>query len=148
MFAAAGTGVASAQTLPTTVDGLLGAAKNAAGLEWPGTFLRLCIPPPPGAPAPTAPAAARGGARGTPPGPPARETWYAEPAKVADNLYFLGTKIHSAWAIAGSEGTIALQALYDYAAHDEIFGGMRNLGLDTRRDNYVILTHAHAYHAG
>src|SRR5205807_6972461 len=76
----------TAQMLSTSVDGLLGAAKNAAGLEWPGTLLRLCIQPPPDAPAPTAPGAARGGARGTPPGPPARETWYAEPAKVADNL--------------------------------------------------------------
>src|SRR2546422_6544000 len=83
---AAGIGIASAQTLPTTVDGLVGAAKNAAGLEWPGTFLRLCIPPPAAAPAPNATAAARGGARGTAPAPPARETWYAEPAKVADNL--------------------------------------------------------------
>ena len=138
----------TAQTLPTAVYDLLGAAKNAAGLEWPGTFLRLCIPPPPAAPAPTAPAAARGGARGTPPGPPARETWYAEPVKVADNLYFLGTKIHSAWAIVGSEGTIVLEALFDYAAQDEIFGGMRKLGLDPRRVKYVILSHAHADHDG
>ena len=45
-FLAAGIVVASAQTLPSTVDGLVGAAKNAAGLEWSGTFLRLCIPPP------------------------------------------------------------------------------------------------------
>src|SRR5437899_12017804 len=117
----AGTRGALAQPVPTTVDGLLGAAKNAAGLEWPGTFLRLCIPPPPAAPAPAAPAAARA---------PARETWYAEPAKVADNLYFLGTKIHSAWAITGSEGTIVLEALYDYAAQDEIFGGMKKLCID------------------
>src|SRR3989449_10651233 len=137
MFAAAGIGVASAQPLPTTVDGLMGAAKNAAGLEWSGTFLRLCIPPPPVTPAPTASA-----------GPPARQTWYAEPAKVADNLYFLGTKIHSAWAIVGSEGTIILEALYDYAAQDEIFGGMRKLGIDTRRVKYVILSHAHADHDG
>src|SRR5262245_16503363 len=102
-----------AQTLPTAVDSLFGAAKNAAGLDWPGTFLRLCI-----APSATPAAAAT-------PGPPARETWYAEPAKVADNLYFLGTKIHSAWAIVGSQGIIVLEALYDYAAQDEIFGGMR-----------------------
>src|ERR1700681_648846 len=88
---ASGIGVASAQT-PPTVDRLVGAAKNAAGLDWSGTFLRLCIPPP--APDPAAAPAARGGARGTPPGPPARETWYAEPAKVADNLYFIGTRIH------------------------------------------------------
>src|SRR5437762_428264 len=113
----ASTGIVATQTMPTAnVNDLVAAAKNAAGLEWPGTFLRLCIPPPPAAPAPAAPAAARA---------PARETWYAEPAKVADNLYFLGTKIHRAWAITGSEGTIVLEALYDYAAQDEIFGGMK-----------------------
>jgi metallo-beta-lactamase class B len=136
----------SAQTPPATIDGLVGAAKNAAGLEWPGTFLRLCIPPPP-APArgergaaPAAPAA-RGGA-------PAKETWYAEPAKVADNLYFLGTKVHNAWAIVGSDGIIVLEALFDYAAPDEIIGGMKKLGLDSSKVKYVILSHAHADHDG
>jgi metallo-beta-lactamase class B len=79
---------------------------------------------------------------------PARETWYAEPAKVADNLYFLGTKIHSSWAIVGSEGTIVIEALYDYAAKDEILGGMKKLGLDQSRVKYVILSHAHADHDG
>src|SRR5437870_8598821 len=147
MFAAAGIGVALAQPVPTTVDGLIGAAKNAAGLEWPGTFLRLCIPPP-AAPAPATTAGARGGARGTPPAPPARETWYGEPARVADNLYFLGTKIHNAWAIVGNRGIIILEALFDYAAQDEIFGGMRKLSLDSRKVKYVILSHAHADHYG
>src|SRR5437667_6886785 len=94
-----GIGVALAQTPPTTsVDGLVSAAKQAAGLEWPGTFLRLCIVPPPAAPG-AAPAA-----NAAPAGPPAKDRWYAEPAKVADNLYFLGTKIHSAWALVGSQG--------------------------------------------
>jgi metallo-beta-lactamase class B len=135
----------SGQTPPTTVDGLLSAAKTAAGLEWPGTYLRLCIPPP----APAAPAAgARGGGRGTAPGPPARDTWYAEPAKVADNLYFIGTRIHSAWAIVGSEGIIIIEALFDYAAQDEIIGGLKKLGLDPSRVKYVILSHAHGDHDG
>jgi metallo-beta-lactamase class B len=142
---AANAGVASAQT-PPTVDRLVGAAKNAAGLDWAGTFLRLCIPPPP--PEAAAATAARGGARGTPPGPPARETWYAEPARAADNLYFIGTRIHNAWAIVGSEGTIVLEALFDYAAQEEIFGGMKKLGLDTGKVKYVILSHAHADHDG
>lgn len=142
----AAVGIARAQTTPATIDGLVGAAKNAAGLEWSGTFLRLCIPPPPApargesATAPAAPAA-RGGV-------PARETWYAEPARVADNLYFLGTKVHSAWAIVGSDGIIILEALYDYAAPDEIIGGMKKLGLDSRKVKYVILSHAHADHDG
>jgi metallo-beta-lactamase class B len=136
---------ASAQT-PTTIDGLISAAKNAAGLHWPGTFLRLCIPPAP-AQAAAATAGTRG-ARGAAPAPPARDTWYAEPAKVADNLYFLGTKVHNAWAIVGSDGIIILEALFDYAAQDEIVGGMRKLGLDINKVKYVLLSHAHGDHDG
>lgn len=133
---------ALAQTPPTTIDGLIGAAKTAAGTDWAGTFLRLCIPPPPAAPG----SAGRGAAAA--PATPARDTWYAEPAKVADNLYFIGTKIHNAWAIVGSDGIIVLEALFDYAAQDEIVGGMKKLGLDTRKVKYVILSHAHADHDG
>jgi metallo-beta-lactamase class B len=81
-------------------------------------------------------------------GAPPRETWYAEPAKVADNLYFLGTKVHSAWALVGSQGIIVIEALFDYAARDEILDGMKKLGLDSRKVKYVILSHAHADHDG
>jgi metallo-beta-lactamase class B len=139
----AGMGVASAQTLPTTsVDGLVSAAKGAAGLEWPGTFLRLCVAPLPAA------SGVASAANAAPAGPPSKERWYAEPAKVADNLYFLGTRIHSAWALVGSEGIIVLEALFDYAAPDEIAGGMKKLGLDIRKVRYVIISHAHADHDG
>jgi len=131
-------GIASAQTPPVTVDGYLGAAKTAAATDWAGTFLRLCIPPPAELPV----------GSGAPRGTPSRETWYAEPAKVADNLYFLGTKIHSAWAIVGSQGIIIIEALYDYAAKDEILGGLNKLGLDKSKVKYVILSHAHADHDG
>jgi metallo-beta-lactamase class B len=145
---AASIGGWSAQTAPTTVDGLVSQAKNAAGLDWAGTFLRLCIqPPPPAAAAATATATPRG-ARGAPQGPPAKETWYAEPAKVADNLYFIGTKVHNAWAITGSDGIIILEALFDYAAQDEIVDGMKKLGLDIRKVKYVLLSHAHGDHDG
>jgi metallo-beta-lactamase class B len=137
---AATIGIARAQTPAPTVDGYIGAAKLAAGTDWAGTFLRLCIPPPAGQPAP----GGGGGARR----PPARETWYAEPAKVADNLYFIGTKIHNAWAIVGSQGTIVVEALFDYAAEEEILGGLKKLGLDKNKVKYVILSHAHADHDG
>jgi len=131
-------GIVSAQTPPPTVDGYITAAKVAAGTEWAGTFLRLCIPPPPGAGGP--PARSRT--------IPAREAWYAEPAKVADNFYFLGTKIHSSWALVGSQGIIIIEALFDYAAPDEILGGLKKLGLDQNHVKYVILSHAHGDHDG
>jgi metallo-beta-lactamase class B len=83
-----------------------------------------------------------------PAGPPAKDTWYGEPAKVADNFYFLGTKIHSAWALVGSEGIIIVEALFDYAAPDEIAGGMKKLGLDIKKVKYVVISHAHADHDG
>jgi metallo-beta-lactamase class B len=159
---------ASMQSPATTVDGLVSAAKNASGTDWSGTFLRLCIPPPAApqrgaATATAAPAARgagaaatpRGGARGAnapaagaaPAGPP-RASWYAEPAKVADNFYFLGTKVHHAWALVGSEGIIIFEALFDYAAPDEIIGGLRKLGLDVSRVKYVLISHAHGDHDG
>ena len=140
-------GIASAQNSAPTLDGYLSTAKAAAGTDWAGTFLRLCIPPPSG-PAGGRGPAAQGAGRGTGRGTPARESWYAEPAKVADNLYFLGTRIHSAWAIAGSEGIIVIEALFDYAAKDEILDGLKKVGLDPRKVKYVILSHAHGDHDG
>ena len=139
----AGVGMASTQTLPaTSVDGLVSAAKNAAGLEWSGTFLRLCVVPP------RAPQRGAAPANAAPPGPPARSSWYAEPAKVADNFYFMGTKIHNAWALVGSEGIVVFEALFDYAAPEEIADGMRKLGLDAGKVKYVLLSHAHGDHDG
>ena len=150
----------SAQTPPTTVDSLVSAARSAAGLDWAGTFARLCIPLPAAGGGAGRGAAARGAAPAADPGAapagrargaattPAREAWYAEPAKVADNLYFLGTKVHHAWAIVGSEGIIVIEALYDYATRDEVLGGLKKMGLDPARVKYVLISHAHGDHDG
>ena len=47
----AGTVIAAAQAPPpANVNGLVSAAKEAAGLEWAGTFMRLCVVPPPARP--------------------------------------------------------------------------------------------------
>ena len=72
----------------------IAAAKKAAGTEWDGVFTTTCR-----AGAPAAPAAARGAAPARPAGPPERSTWHAEPAKVFDNLYFLGQTEYSVWAV-------------------------------------------------
>ena len=142
--------VTSAQSSQTTVDDLVSAAKVAAGTDWSGTFMRLCIPPP----SVSGAGGGRGGGRGagasggaaaaTPP----RERWHAEPAKVADNLYFVGTKIHHAWALAGSDGIILIEALYHYAVADEVTGGFKKLGLDINKVKYAVMSHAHGDHDG
>jgi metallo-beta-lactamase class B len=67
---------------------------------------------------------------------------------VADNLYFLGTKVHHSWALVGSEGIIVFEALFDYAAADQIEEGFRKLGLDGSRVKFIVLSHAHGDHDG
>jgi metallo-beta-lactamase class B len=128
-------------TTPNTIEGLQSAAKAAAGTEFPGTFLRLCVPPPP------SPGGGGGGGGGG--SSPARETWYAEPARIGDNLYFLGTKAHSSFALVAQSGEIIIiDALYDYATPDEVVGGLKALGLDPNDVKYVVISHAHGDHDG
>jgi metallo-beta-lactamase class B len=135
---AAGLGVVAAFAQPAnTIEAHLAAAKAAAGFDFTGTLARVCIAPQtaPGADVPPAP-------------PPDRATWFTDPAKVFDNLYFVGTKIHSSWALTGREGIILIDTLYDYASEEAIVGGLRKLGLDPAAVKYVIISHAHGDHVG
>jgi metallo-beta-lactamase class B len=129
---------AFSQAAPDAVDMHLIAARNAAGFDFTGTLARLCIAPP-----------RVTGVRDVAPGPPpARETWFAEPAKVFDNLYFVGSKIHSSWALTTSEGIILIDTLFTYNSEEEIVGGLKKLGLDPATIKFVIITHAHGDHVG
>jgi metallo-beta-lactamase class B len=135
----AGLGVtaASAQPAANAIEAHLAAAKAAAGFDFTGTLARVCVAPQTGP-----------GADVAPPAPPARETWFTEPAKVFDNLYFVGTKYHSSWALTTSEGIILIDTLYDYASEEAIVAGLRKLGLDPAAVKYVIISHAHGDHVG
>ena len=121
------------------------AAKNAAGFEFLGALVRTCLLPPSrsedtrdiAAPYVTDPSKA-----------PPRASWYAEPAKVFDNLYFVGGKIHSAWALTTREGIILLDTIYPYNSEELIVGGMRKVGLDPNDIKYVVVSHAHQDHIG
>src|ERR1700704_6892422 len=119
------------------VDAHLAAAKKAEGTDFPGTIARLCI-------VPDAPVG--GGAGGGPRPVPEPATWYAEPARMFDNLYWVGTKIHSAWALRTSGGIILIDTLYNYAVEPEIVDGLKKLGLNPASIKYVIITHAHGDH--
>lgn len=129
---------AFAQSAPDPIDTHLIAARNAAGFDFTGTLARLCVAPPVVA-----------GLRDVAPGPaPARDTWFSEPAKVFDNLYFVGSKIHSSWALTTSQGIILIDTLFTYNSEEEIVGGLKKLGLDPATVKYVIISHAHGDHVG
>ncbi|MSP93909.1 MAG: MBL fold metallo-hydrolase [Alphaproteobacteria bacterium] len=73
----------------------------------------------------------------------------AEPAKVFDNLYFVGIPSVSAWALTTSDGIIVIDALNNaQEAETSIEGGLRKLGLDPAAIKYVVITHAHGDHFG
>ena len=146
LFAAA---VSAAMTLtvqaqapvPVTAESLVRAAKRAAGQDYAGTFLRICVAPD-----------NLGGAAGRGAAPPAARTvpdralWYAKPYKVFDNLYFVGTRIHSSWALTTNDGIVLIDTLFDYAVEPEIVAGLTTLGLDPRSIKYVLISHAHGDH--
>jgi metallo-beta-lactamase class B len=149
--------VVHAQTaLSPEVERHIEAARVAAGAEHAGLFDAVCAtarnviaqagaPPRAGGPG----GGGRGAGRaGGPPAPPARETWYAEPVKVFDNLYFLGQTEFSVWAITTSQGIILLDAIFDYSVEDEVVGGLKKLGLDPTQIKYVLVSHGHLDHAG
>ena len=137
----------SAQTPASEVDAHINAARTAAGLDYRATFVNLCFA---GAnPALAGPAAGRAGgtARGAgPAATPDRANWYASPYKVFDNLYWLGTRQHSSWALRTSEGLIILDTNFAWATQPEIIDGMKALSLDPRQIKYVVISHAHGDH--
>jgi len=141
-FAAAIAMTARAQgPAPATPEQLVGAAKRAAGLDYQGTFARICVAPDNLNAAPR-PAPAAAGPRTV----PDRATWYAAPYKVFDDLYFVGTQVHSSWALTTADGIVIIDTLFDYASEPEIVDGLKTLGLDARNIKYVLISHAHGDH--
>ena len=160
-------GALSAQTPASPIDTHINAARTAAGQDYRATFVNLCFTG--GAPAPAArgggaaapaggrataaagaaPAAAAagraGGGRGAG-GTPDRATWYASPYKVFDDLYWLGTRQHSSWALRTSDGLVIIDTNFAWATQPEIIDGLTTLGLDPRQIKYVIISHAHGHH--
>lgn len=78
---------------------------------------------------------------------PARK-WYAEPARVFDDLFFLGQTAFSVWGLRTSGGIILVDSIFDYSVEDEVIGGLKKLGIDPKQIRYVIISHAHADHSG
>jgi metallo-beta-lactamase class B len=143
--------ILAAQTANDTPDTHSAAAKAAAGEDFQNLFQFQCYGPGPGGPRASGAQPAQGTGRGSaqrPPGPPDRSTWYAEPVRVFDNLYFFGQSEYAVWAITTSEGIIVLDTIFDYSVEEEVAGGMKKLGLDPANIKYAVVSHPHPDHDG
>ena len=139
--------LAAAQTrdYDAEIEKAVRAAKTAAAFDHQGTLVRICLQP-----------QSEGPNTSDKPYPyvadpskaPPRASWYVEPAKVFDNLYFVGGKVHSAWALTSKEGIILIDTIYPYNSEELILGGMKKLGLDPGDIKYLIVSHAHGDHIG
>lgn len=124
---------AQAQLSTPEIDAHIAKAKDAAFEDFMPLFARNCA----------APRARHAGNDATDPG---RDHWYVEPQKVFDNLYFLGTRFHTAWAVDTGEGIVIIDTLYNYAVDPSIVQGLEKFGLDPKDIKYVFITHAHSDH--
>jgi metallo-beta-lactamase class B len=138
---------ALAQTPTNQIDAHIATAKAAAGQDYRGTFVNLCLPAAaPGGGRGAAGGGAAGRGAGGAPQTPDRANWYAPPFKVFDNLYWLGTRQHSSWALQTSGGIIIIDTNFAWATEPEIIEGLTKLGLNPRDIKYVIISHAHGDH--
>jgi metallo-beta-lactamase class B len=131
------------QSAGDTPEKHVAAAKAAAGQEHLGLLARVCTDP--------EPQPARGQAAEQQPqrrGPPPASQWHVEPAKVFDNLYFVGQKDVSSWAVTTSDGIIIIDTIWEYSVEDEVVGGLKKLGLDPAKIKYAIVSHGHGDHVG
>jgi metallo-beta-lactamase class B len=71
------------------------------------------------------------------------------PGRAFDNLYFVGSKWVSTWAITTSDGIILIDAMDNEEEAERIVeGGLKTLGLDPTTVKTIIITHGHGDHYG
>jgi metallo-beta-lactamase class B len=70
------------------------------------------------------------------------------PARVFDNLFYVGMDNISAWALTTSEGIILFEAMMVANWEQTIVAGLTTLGLDPADIEYVVIAHAHNDHWG
>ncbi|MYM34366.1 MBL fold metallo-hydrolase [Duganella sp. FT94W] len=116
----------------------LDAARAAAGTQWANRVESFCrasaTPKPPRGPLPVT--------------LPEVPDWPEPPARIFDNVYFVGSKGVSSFAIVTSEGIIITDAMWAYDVEKSVAGGLKTLGLDPAKIRYVIIPHGHPDHYG
>lgn len=72
-----------------------------------------------------------------------------EPARVFDNLFFIGNSWVSCWVIATPDGMILVDAMDNSTEAEQIIeGGLRKLGLNPAAIKTILVTHGHGDHYG
>ena len=102
-------------------------------------FKMHCTPPKPNA------APAEGGNESQSVARP-HDSWYTPPAKVFDNLYYLGTNIDDIWAIKTSAGIILIDTNFDWDVKELVVDGLKKFGMSASDIKYIVITHAHSDH--
>ena len=124
------------------------AAAQALNATDPTALINLCTPQQASRATPQPRRGGQPDAAQQPAGPPDRSRWAREPMKVFDNLYYVGEREYSAWAVTTSAGIIIIDPIYDYSVEEQVVGGLKKLKLDPAQIKYVVVSHAHRDHAG
>src|SRR6185437_6476653 len=75
--------------------------------------------------------------------PTPREKWYVPPAKVFDNLYYIGTKTEATWALTTSQGIILISTNYDWVTPD-LLSELHTFNLDPANIKYAVIPRSHS----
>jgi metallo-beta-lactamase class B len=137
VLVAAIAGLTSSALAQQMAESHFSAAKAAAGADHVALFEATCVRTPGPPPALTGPREV-----------PERSTWHHEPVKVFDNLYYIGEKEYSAWAVITSDGIIVIDTIWSHSVEDEIVDGLKKLGFDPAKIKYALVSHAHIDHIG
>ena len=132
-----GVAVAAQQDSPA-VTAQISAAKAQAGPEWAKAADFFCSTEEQVAAMKILPSATEGDIEGQ----------RAEPMKVFDNLYFIGQKAVTTWALITSDGIVLIDAGYGERFDDTLVAGLTKVGLDPRRIRAAVIAHEHTDHFG
>jgi metallo-beta-lactamase class B len=75
--------------------------------------------------------------------PTPHDNWFVPPARVFDNLYYIGTKTESTWALTTSAGIILLNTNFDWVM-PELLDELKTFNLNPADIKYVVVLRSHS----
>jgi metallo-beta-lactamase class B len=75
--------------------------------------------------------------------PTPRDEWYVPPARVFDNLYYIGTKTESTWALTTTQGIILLNTNFDWVM-PELLNELKTFNLNPADIKYAVVLRSHS----